>query len=818
MPALPRESPWREFARAPLVPSAVAVAVGLALGRALMVPVTVALVVALAAILAYFFTRSRLLLPLAFAALAAAHLQAHCHVFADDDIGHFATDTPRIVRLRGILEDEPVVRKADRSELFGPARRIDRATTVLGVTEIAQASEWQPASGRTRVIIERIIAVEDGGSLDSLSIGDEVETVGLLLKPLAPSNPGEIDFAARLLDHRIRCELRITKVAKGVTRLAAGDWSWSRFLAGLRSRITNILKETTPASDIPLARALLLGDTTATERDDWDAFARTGVLHVLAISGQHLVILAGFAWIVLRFLGVPRRRGAWLVLVLIVTYAALTGGRPSAVRAAVMVGIVCGGVIARRPVSAANAFALAWLVVVAINPAEAISYGSLLSFLSVFVLVWGAFRWLEPAERTTVQQLLHEARPAWLNALRSFGRGMVMLYAVNLILTVANSPMIIARQNVAPPVGLLIGPPMVVLTTIALISGFVQMLLGLFSPFVALPFGAVTSGCLSLAKSLVLQADQMPGGSVFLPDLSLWWVAGFYAILVLFVLAPSKYGILALLTWILLGVVSTGSGTSAEMRITFLSIGHGGCTVVETPDGRVLVYDVGSMAGPDTVKRVIAPYLWHRGIRRIDELFLSHADLDHYNGVLEVLRRFPVGQATMTPSFALKPVPEVAQVMQALQGVPKRIAVAGETFSAGEVAIEVLHPPLEGPAGSENERSLVLLVAHRGHTILLTGDLEKTGTTMLLAGTPRPVDVLMAPHHGSPAAFPTALAAWAAPKLVVVSRGPRTGNLTAIPVAWDTWHQGAITIRSHATGLTAEAFRTRERRVVTRGP
>jgi competence protein ComEC len=246
--------------------------------------------------------------------------------------------------------------------------------------------------------------------------------------------------------------------------------------------------------------------------------------------------------------------------------------------------------------------------------------------------------------------------------------------------------------------------------------------------------------------------------------------------------------------------------------------------VLETPDGRVLLYDAGSMAGPDAVRRIVAPFLWDRGIGRIDELFLSHADLDHFNGLVELLRRFPIGQVTMTPSFATKPTHEVADVLLALRDrrVPSRVAAAGDRFTAGAVTFDVLHPPRDGPDGSENERSLVLHVKHGGHTFLFTGDLEKAGAARVLGLPPTACDVLMAPHHGSRAALPAAVVTWCQPAFVVVSRGNRgesavrSGDAGPAPV-WDTWTAGAVTVRSNPTGLTAEAFRSGERVVVKRG-
>jgi competence protein ComEC len=316
----------------------------------------------------------------------------------------------------------------------------------------------------------------------------------------------------------------------------------------------------------------------------------------------------------------------------------------------------------------------------------------------------------------------------------------------------------------------------------------------------------------------------LPGGSVYLPGPPIWWVLGFDLIGIAIILVPAwtRRGLLLLIAWLglLLGM-AWWPRSSDELRLTFVSVGHGGCTVIECPDGRVLLVDVGTLSGPEAVRRSVAPFLWHRGIRRVDELFLSHADLDHFNGLPELLRRFPVGRITMTPSFAEKPTPEVATTLAAIRKakVPVRIAVAGDRFETDDVTIDVLHPPPEGPKGTENERSLVLRLTHAGHAILLTGDLEKQGTTLVKTLPAEPVDLLMAPHHGSRAAWNEGLARWAIPRFVIVNRGMRTGGIgegdagPGVPV-WDTQTKGAITIRSHLSGLTAEAFRDGERAVI----
>jgi competence protein ComEC len=228
------------------------------------------------------------------------------------------------------------------------------------------------------------------------------------------------------------------------------------------------------------------------------------------------------------------------------------------------------------------------------------------------------------------------------------------------------------------------------------------------------------------------------------------------------------------------------------------------------------------MGGPEVTRHHIAPFLWHRGRRRIDELFLSHADLDHFNGVVDLLDRFDVGLVTCTPSFADKALPGVRRTLAAIRerGIPIRIVKAGDRLDAGAVTIDVLHPPAKGPAGNENSRSMVLRIVHRGHVILLTGDLESPGLEMVTHGQRGSVDVMMSPHHGSAAANTKGLANWAMPQLVVVpdSKAPKARKEE--PYAgvqaqvWVTEVDGAVTVRSADGVFAAESFRSRRQLIL----
>lgn len=835
-PATPKPSipAWREFARAPLVPVALGAGVGIVVDRYGEPRFVGEVLVAGFALIAWVVARGRRSasapwLWLAAAALAAGHHHLHRHRFDDNDIARFAGEKFVVGRVRGTLDEEPARFRPPKPSPLLTVQKTETTSTVLAITAVETAEGWQPASGRARLVVE--------GRLDDVHHGDLVEVVGRLSLPASPSNPGERDHRSHLLDQRITAELRSKRSADGVTRIEEG-WRSSLFgwLAAMRGWGARAFQEALPHDEAGLAAALLLGESTALDRDEWDVYVRTGTVHVLAISGQHLVVLAGFVWLVLRAAGVRRRRGAWIVMAVMIGYALLTGARPSAVRAAVMVCSLCGAIVLRRPAMPANAFALAWLIVIGLNPADPFTPGCQLSFLSVFVLVWGAGRWFAPRELTPLETLIDSTRSPVEKLVRRTVRFIAYLYGVSLVLGVANAPLILAWQNIASPAGILLGPPLILLTSLALIAGFLLLFASIIGSWLAWPFAFVVHNALAACATLVHDVQSWPGMWVFAPGPSAWWLVGFHLLLigvVLFDAKPRMKCAVGLFLWTVFGLLlSFERRTSDELRVTFLSVGHGGCAVIETPDGRVLLYDAGTSSGPDLVRRTVAPYLWSRGIARIDELFLSHADLDHFNGVSELLQRFPVGQVTLTPSFAEKPSPGVAETIAALDrhGIPRRVVVAGDRFTAGEVRIEVLHPPAIGPEGNENARSLVLLLTHGERTFLLTGDLEGAGMDEALKRPVPPIDVLLAPHHGAVNSnarrepnghfSPGAMAAWAKPRFVVASQEPReTVHLRAAyspggATVWDTATAGAVTIRSRGTSLVAEAFRTGEVTVI----
>jgi competence protein ComEC len=817
----------------PLVPVALVATAGLLLDRYLAIPVAAWGVGFIAAFAAWVrlirknTPRAAAALWLAAGCLTGAYHHYHRNLFPSDDIGTFATDDQRLVRVRGVLDDEPTRVWLPRGDPLASYLRPDPTHAVLDVRELLGESGWVPVSGLARLSVQ--------GHLDDLHAGDEVEVTGWLAAPQAPGNPGGWDYREYLRDKRVRAELFVRKTTDAVAMVQpSGFADVENAMARVRGWAQRACARTLPKQEAAIASALLLGEGSTMTANDWDKYIRTGVIHVLAISGQHLVVLAAFLWVVLRLLPVRRKHAAIFVAVFLVVYAMLTGFHPPVQRAAVTVAVTCLGVVLRRSALPANNFALAWLVVIALNPTDVFGMGCQLAFTQVAILVWGLARWLDARPDDPVEKMIDETRTVAERVARGVARNVGRMYAITAILTLAAIPLVAARHHLASFAGFVIGPPVILLTSVALIGGFLMLISealgGLLTPLFALP----TRWSLSAADWIVDRADANPYSHVYVADLPEWWVWAFYLVVLAALwwrpIWPWQRWLIPFgLGWLIVGLSGALNPRPAgDLSVVFLAVGKGGCTVVETPDGRTLVYDTGAVSGPDVTRRTVAPYLWYRGVRRIDELFLSHADLDHFNGVVELLERFDVGLITLTPSFSQKGLPGVQKTVAEINrlSVPIRIAQAGDRLTAGGVTLDVLHPPGAGPDGNENVRSLVLKLRYEGRTVLLTGDLEGPGLGRVLALPAEPVDVLMAPHHGSATANTPDLARWARPALVVSCQGRPSGARAKKPdpyaevnaPVWGTWPHGAVTIRWEPAGLVAETYLTKQRIVIPRRP
>jgi competence protein ComEC len=749
----------------------------------------------------------------------------HHHRWSDlaaDDLSRGASEAPRPAWVRGVVREALGVRPGE-----GPDESpITRA--VLDVTATCDGRDWHAASGRAQVIVV--------GDRPDLEEGEAVEAAGSLSAVAGPLNPGEFDFRGFLRGQGIRLRL-VVDSPNGVWRDPEGAgrplwrcrgavrrWSRDRLVGGLDPKVA------------PLAAALLLGRREGVDPDVNDAFARTGTTHLLAISGLHLQVLALALGLVLRMLGMGRRGAFAAVGAATVAYALLVGLMPSVVRSAAMTVAVCAAGLLDRSARPANMLAMAALVTLLLSPADLFDVGCQLSFLAVAAIVWGVgpaadrlrlgyysltFRFQGP--ESPLDALERKLGPWWLRWLR---RGRLAVWSgmvVSLVVWLASWPLVALRFHVVSPIGILLNVPLVPLTSLALMAAGLSLgLSAIWAPLGA-PAGWACSLLLGWTESLVRWGAGRSWGHVFVPGPPWWWVVVFYVLLAVAAAAavgrwpvPRWAPGASLGAWVVAGLVWPSPRPRA-LEAEVLAVGHGLAVVVQAGDGRAFVYDCGRMRDPKVGRRIVAPALWSRGVRKIDAVVLSHPDADHYNGLPDLLDRFEVGAVLVPPGFEGPANPGAGRLLDSARarGVPVRSVVAGDRWEAAGARFSVRHPPETwGGSARDNARSVVLDVESGGRHVLLTGDLEQEGLLELARRPGPPLDALLAPHHGGRAANPEWLYLWARPSRVIVSqKPPAPGTRDALAMLdaggiplLRTWQRGAIGLRWTPGGVVARGF------------
>jgi competence protein ComEC len=700
---------------------------------------------------------------------------------------------------------------------FNPLRAIpvgDRERLEVDITAIRAGRTWRPAAGRSTLLVD--------GHLLGVDAGDRLQVFAALRRPMPAHNPGEFDFA----DHaRADGQLSVLRAnyPDCVTVLARGAaWSPRRWLGRLRARGDELLASRLTVSRHPLASAILLGERNLLSAERTESFLTTGSIHLLVVSGLHVAILASALFFGMRMGLLPRRMSLLAIGALVVLFALATGGRPPVVRAVVLVLIVIAAKLSGRRAWSFNALAAAAIVVLVMNPADLFRVGVQLSFLAVAALMWIAG--FLPRPSTDPLDRLIAASRTWPNrAARWCGRYYWQLTLASAVVWLVCLPLVMARFHLFTPIAVVVGPLLWAPMAVALLAGFGVLVFGWILPPVGEALSHLCDLCCGLLQRGVDWAAGVERGHSWVAGPETWWLAGFYAGLAMLLAFPRirppvrwRLGLLA--AWILLGLAPVFMTSDDErLRCTFIAVGHGSSVLVELPHGQTVLYDAGGLASPHAAARSIAATLWSRGQTHVDAVVLSHADVDHYNALPELLDRFTVGAIFVSPVMFEQESAALAELQAALaqKDIPVREVYAGDSLATQSATrIEVLHPPRTGVLGSDNANSIVLLIEHRGRKILLPGDLESPGIDDVMAERPLDCDLLMAPHHGSSRSDPPGFAAWSTPDWLVISGGDEA-DAAQVAAAYTnvgaqvrhTARHGAIEATIAAEGIEVTTFR-----------
>ena len=581
-------------------------------------------------------------------------------------------------------------------------------------------------------------------------LGDVWQLELRLKSPRGNSNPGVFDYESWLFRERIGAVGYVVNGKRNRLLQTRTSGAVDRYRQAFVDRLQQVLPDGRAASVIA---AISVGARHLVTPEQWARYAKSGTSHLMAISGLHVGLAAAVTYVctlfslgLFRYGGNNRDVAVCAALLTAAGYALISGLAVPALRATLMLAMIAAVLLRRRYPRPLLILCAACLVIVILDPLATMAPGFKLSFAAVMLLLWLANR------LTPLAAVPGLRRPA--SALRS-------LWTMQLILLLGLLPLTVLMFHriavVAPLMNLLAVPLFSFLTVPLVLIGVV--LVG--------PLQPLGDGALHAAAASIELLEWLVGKSLLLPyaDMTTATIeqgAWLYLLLpLMWVVAPPGWPgrYVAWLAALALTLYRPGGPGEGCADVAVLDVGQGLAVVVQTHE-HVVVFDTGPsfFSGSNMGDRVVLPYLAGRGIRRIDKLIVSHADIDHAGGAPALLAALAVDEV-----LAGEPVASI--------GVETQACVSGMRWRWDGVLFRFLHPDVDAP-GEGNDASCVLLIETGTHRLLVTGDIEASAERRLLSGHRLPsVDVVTVPHHGSRTSSSDSFVTALSPSVAIVSAG-----------------------------------------------
>lgn len=684
----------------------------------------------------------------------------------------------------------------------------DRGLTVTGyVLDVAEVSSGgTPAGGGGRVAVYL-------NQYERHLPGDRLTVRGELDEPAAEASSG---YRAYLARRGIQARMRWPSVVDS----ASGEPSLNRWVTSQRLAFDRALQRSLPEPEASLAGGIAFGRDDGLAPDIANEFNRTGLRHLVAVSGSNVTLVAGLMYFL--FIPVVGRRWAWIPAALaIVAYLGAAGLAPSVIRAGIMALTFLAGAALGRPQSGLPALFAAVIVMTAVSPPLATDPGFLLSSTATAGIL--AF---SPPLHAALQRI--SARSTWL----AVPGPVLQTISLTLAATLATAPIlwvVFGRVSLVSPLANLVVEPVFVLafwfSVLVAVLARLHTDLGMYAgdaAYYPLAFIVSCAGWLSRA----------PGASISVPSGSTTLAVAVYALTAPAVLFAYRYPARheeepksvarrrATATRLAVGAAA-GACVAAvvpisffdrpgdgSLAVRFLDVGQGDAAFITTPAGRQILID----GGPSGLglARSLSGAMPHWD-RSLDLVILSHPQEDHMAGLPEAAMRYSVadtrdnGKINATATFGY---------FRNAAGNAAALA-AGDDFTIDGVRFEVLWPPRGYTNDELNDTSLVIRLSYGDVSFLFTGDSESPVHRALIASGDIHADVLKVPHHGSKTTDPALFAA-VSPVLAVISVGadnifghphPDTlAALSAYPVL-RTDQRGSITVRTDGQTLRVSTAR-----------
>ena len=687
-----------------------------------------------------------------------------------NDIRNLVGNERKLATIRGVIITEPYIQKNQdwKFARFKPAD--PESSFYLNMKEIKTVDGWAKVQGTVRVQVSEPV-------LD-LKAGDYIQAYCWLDRFKEATNPGQFDIAKYLARKNIFAGVSV-KSRDGIERLESKQ-------AGIFTKIKRKFRETASKALLGelspddrsrgLLEALLLGYRGNIDSETYRAFRKTGLLHFISLSGMHLGIFVGIVWWLCKTAGLMKPARAIVCIIAISVFLLIVPPRAPTLRAAIIGFAFCASIFFRRRSNSINTLSLAAIILLLMRPTNLFEAGWQLSFASVLGLVLFCHRihfflyetitglpWRKKAPKT---------RPFYRIISRP-GPYLLRLFSTGLTAWLGGAGILLYHFHTINPLTFLWTVVAFPFVALILTIGYLKIILSFLLPTAASALGIIVTGLSDVLIVIVkfianLEISQILIGQVSSVLIILYYCLVLFAGLVYIrrpLIKKPIVAVMALAIIISLGVTKWQRTYRNDLVIHCLDVGHGQAILAQLPGKTNVLFDAGSLHKSDIGRRVVASFLDYKGINKIDAIIISHNDVDHINGIPEIVEHCEVGGVYANEAFLMAIETEKWGTAKFLSGWliengPGIQPVSKNLNTEGKANIKILWPTekiYRDKTLGDNDKSVVSLIEFGGSAqhafrrkILLCSDIERFAQQKFLELFPDlKVDVIVVPHHSS---------------------------------------------------------------------
>ena len=627
-----------------------------------------------------------------------------------------------------------------------------------------------------------------------LKLGSYVKGEGLVKEFSKATNPGGYDEASYKYGDGILLAVEEVSLKQIGTVLVP----WREWLNNIQERFSGVFSDLFDEKRASLATAMVLGDKKNLDADVKMLYQRNGIAHLIAISGLHIAMIGGTLYKCIRRLTGSYSVAAGIGVIFIVSYGVMTGLSGATYRAVIMLVTSIGADVYGRKYDGLTAIALALLIMLVNNPYQITQVGFLLSFGAVLGIV-----------------LIQPMWKQWIRKIPKCLEGLFVSSSVQLVLM----PIMLYYFYEVPMYSVFLNMLVVPLMSVLLVMLIICSVIGVFSLELASLPAYVADGIFAIYEMLCSLTEQLPGHTLCTGQPQIWWIVLYYLLLGLSVyLSYRKHSRMSMVFLVSLVLFFGVFLLPSKVKVCMFDVGQGDGIYIRTRYQKHVLIDGGSSSKNRVGQYVLKNGLKYYGAAKVDYVFVTHSDSDHYSGIRELLEVewikidnvvFP---AIMNPDEGYMELVDLARK----RGCRIYYMKKGDYLELDGVELRCLNP-LQQSYEDKNAGSIVLQMCYGEFDMLLTGDLHTEGEMEIIDDITSTVDVLKVAHHGSASSTSDAFLRILRPTVACISVGEknRYGHPSKEVMErlgryaqkiYLTKDSGAITIETDGTEYLVDVF------------